>query len=72
MKEENEEEEHDDNYFRFSKYGDTSKMLERMLEDYKKCCTQITKMATKNWIAQWNCCNKRQRMMYLTRDLRSY
>jgi hypothetical protein len=26
-------------------------------------------MARKSWIAPWNCCNKRQRFIYLTRDL---
>ena len=46
--------------------------LERMLEDHKKGCTQIVKKATKNLVAHWNCCNGRQRMVYLKRDLRIY
>jgi hypothetical protein len=27
-------------------------------------------MARKSWVAPWNCCNGRQRMVYLTRDLK--
>ena len=45
--------------------------LERMLEDQKKCCTQIAKMDRKSWVPHWNCCNGRQRTVYLTRDLES-
>jgi E3 ubiquitin-protein ligase DOA10 len=29
--------------------------FEQMLQDHKKCCTQIVKMARKSWIAHWNC-----------------
>ena len=46
--------------------------LERMLEDHKKICTQLAKMATQSSVPHWNCCNGRQRLVYLTRDLRSY
>ena len=44
----------------------------RMLEDTKKGCTQIAKMATQSSVPHWKCCNGRQRMVYLTRDLGSY
>ena len=46
--------------------------LERMLEDHKKSCTQLAKMATQSSASHWNCCNGRQRLVYLRRDLRSY
>jgi hypothetical protein len=45
--------------------------LQRMLEDHKKILYQIAKMTRKNWVPHWNCCNGRQRMVYLTRDLKS-
>ena len=46
--------------------------LERMLEDHRKSCTQIAKMATQSSVPHWNCCNGRQRMEYVTKHLRSY
>ena len=47
--------------------------LERMLEDHKKKrYTQLAKMATQSSVPHWNWCNGRQRLVYLTRDLRSY
>ena len=47
--------------------------LERMLEDHKKSCTQIAKIEiTQSSVPHWNCCNGRQRMVYVTRDLISY
>ena len=46
--------------------------LERMLEDHKKSCFQLAKMATQSSAPHWNCCNGRHRLVYLTRDLRSY
>lgn len=46
--------------------------MERMLEDQKNCSTRIAKMTRKSWVPHWNCCNGRQRMVYLTRDLKSY
>ena len=46
--------------------------LERMLEDHKKSCTQITKMATQSSVPHWNCFNERHRMVYVTRGLISY
>ena len=44
--------------------------LERMLEDHKKSCAQLAKMATQSLVPHWNCCNGRQRMVHLTRDLK--
>ena len=46
--------------------------FDRMLEDHKKGCTKIAKMATQSSVPHWNCCNGRQTMVYLTTDLRSY
>ena len=46
--------------------------LDRMLEDHKKGCTPIAKMATQSSVPYWNCCSGRQRMLCLTKDLRSY
>ena len=46
--------------------------FDRMLEDHKKGCTPIAKMATQISVPYWNCCNGRQRMLCLTKDLRSY
>ena len=46
--------------------------FDRMLEDHKKGCTQITKMTTESSVPHWNCCNGRQTMVYLTRDLVRY
>ena len=44
----------------------------RMLEDHKKGYTQIVKMTTQSSVPHWNCCNGRQTMVYLTRDLVRY
>ena len=46
--------------------------FDRMLEDHKKrlypnCEDGNTKLGT-----YWNCCSGRQRMLWLTKDLRSY
>ena len=46
--------------------------LKGMLEDHKKSCTQIAKMATQSSVPHWSCCNRRQRLVYVTRHLRSY
>ena len=46
--------------------------FDRMLEDHKKGCTQIAKMATQSSVPHWICCNGRQTIVYLTTDLRSY
>ena len=46
--------------------------FDHMLEDKKKGCTPIAKMATQSSIPYWNCCSGRQRMMCLTKDWRSY
>ena len=46
--------------------------FDRMLEDTKKGCTPIAKMATQSSVPYWNCCSGRQRMLCLTKDLRSY
>ena len=46
--------------------------FDRMLEDHKKGCTPIAKMATQSSVPYWNCCSGRQRMLCLTKDLRSY
>jgi hypothetical protein len=47
--------------------------LKGMLEDHKKkSCTQIAKMATQSSVPHWSCYNGRQRLVYMTRDLRSY
>ena len=46
--------------------------LEAMLEDHKKLLSQIAKMAAQSSLPHWNCWNGRQRLVYLTRDLRSY
>ena len=43
-----------------------------MLEDHKNGCTPIAKMATQSSVPYWNCCSGRQRMLCLTKDLRSY
>ena len=45
--------------------------LQRMLEDHN-CCTRIAKLTKKSWAPHLNCCNGRQRMVYLTRDLGNY
>jgi hypothetical protein len=46
--------------------------LKGMLEDHKKSCTQIAKMATQSSVPHRSCCNGRQRLVYVTRGLRSY
>jgi hypothetical protein len=46
--------------------------LKGMLEDYKKSCTQIVKMETQSSVPHSSCYNGRQRLIYLTRDLRNY
>jgi hypothetical protein len=46
--------------------------LKGMLEDHKKSCTQIVKIETQSLVPHWSCCNGRQRVVYLTRDLRNY
>ena len=45
--------------------------FDRMLEDHKKGCTPIAKMATQSSVPYSNCCSGRQRMLWLTKDLRS-
>jgi hypothetical protein len=40
--------------------------LKGMLEDHKKSCTQIAKMATQSSIPHQSCSNGRQRLIYLT------
>jgi hypothetical protein len=45
--------------------------LERMLDDHKKLLYLNCEDGQKSWIAHWNCCNQRQRLVYLTRDLKS-
>ena len=46
--------------------------FDRMLEDHKKGCTPIAKMAIQSSVPYWNCCSGKQRMLCLTKDLRSY
>ena len=46
--------------------------FESMLEDHKKLYTRLAKRGKKSWVPHLNCCNGRQRMVYLTRDLGSY
>ena len=46
--------------------------LKGMLEDHKKSCTQIAKMATQSSVPHRSCCNGRQRLVYVTSHLRSY
>ena len=46
--------------------------FDHMLEDQKKGCTPIAKMATQSSVPYWNCCIGRQRMLCLTKVLRSY
>jgi hypothetical protein len=46
--------------------------LKGMLEDHKKSCNQIVKIETQSSVPHWSCCNGRQRLIYLTRDLRNY
>jgi hypothetical protein len=46
--------------------------LKGMLEDHKKKLYQIVKMGTQSSVPHWSCCNRRQRLVYLTRDLRNY
>ena len=46
--------------------------FDRVLEDHKKGLYRIAKMATQSSVLYWNCCSGRQRMMCLTKDLRSY
>ena len=43
-----------------------------MLEDHKKDCTPIAKMATQSSVPYLICCSGRKRMVCLTKDLRSY
>ena len=47
------------------------KKLQRMLEDHKKLLYPNCEADKKSWAPHWNCCNGRQRMVYLTRDLES-
>ena len=47
------------------------KKLQRMLEDHKKLLYPNCEADKKSWAPHWNCCNGRQRMVYLTRDLKS-
>ena len=46
--------------------------FDRMLEDRKKVCTPIAKMATQSLVTYWNCYSGGQRMVCLTKDLRRY
>ena len=46
--------------------------FERMLEDHKKLLYPTCDTGRKSWVPHWNCCNGRQRIVYLTRDLGSY
>ena len=46
--------------------------FDRMLEDHKKGLYPIAKMATQSSVPHWNCCNGRQRIVCVTRDLRNY
>ena len=41
--------------------------LEHMLEDHKKLLYPNCEDGQKSWVPHWNCCNGRQRMVYLTR-----
>jgi hypothetical protein len=45
--------------------------LERTLDDHKNLLHPNSEHGQKNWVAHWNCCNGRQRLVYLTRDLKS-
>ena len=47
------------------------KKLQRMLEDHKKVLYPNCVGDKKKLAPHWNCCNGRQRMVYLTRDLKS-
>jgi hypothetical protein len=47
------------------------KKLERMLDDHKKLLYPNCKDGQKSWVAHLNCCNGKQRLVYLTRDLKS-
>ena len=44
--------------------------LERMLEDHNKLLYQNCEDGQKKLVPHWNCCNRRQRMVLLTRDLK--
>ena len=46
--------------------------FERMLEDHRKSLYPTTEEGQKSWVPHWNCCNRRQRMVHLTRHLGSY
>ena len=46
--------------------------FDRMLEDHKKGCTSIAKVLTQSSVLYRNCCSGRQRMLWLTKDLRKY
>ena len=46
--------------------------FERMLEDHKKLLYPTCDTGEKSWLPHQNCCNGRQIMVYLTRDLGSY
>ena len=46
--------------------------FDRMLEDHKKGLYPNCKMATQSSVPYWNCCSGRQRMVCLTKDMRSY
>ena len=45
--------------------------LERMLKDHNKLLYPNCEDGQKNLVPHWNCCNVRQRMVHLTRDLKS-
>ena len=47
------------------------KKLQHMLEDHKKLLYPNCEADKKSWAPHLNCCNGRQRMVYLTRDLES-
>jgi hypothetical protein len=43
---------------REAKSVNEKRKLKGMLEDHKKSCTQIAKMATQNSVPHWSCCNE--------------
>jgi hypothetical protein len=47
-------------------------MFDRLLEDHKKLLYPTCEEGQKKLVSHWNCCNGRQRILYLTRDLGSY
>ena len=46
--------------------------FDRMLEDHKKGLYPNCEDATQSSVPYWNCYSGRQRMLWLTKDLRSY